>query len=116
MGMKITLDLDFDAINETTLKAYMAHLAQYNLRIEQIIEHILLSELDIYYEPEYRDIDREHSKDYEYLKLWWDQNMKVWFNLNFEREYKDFKTDLDKIFNKDFIKFLEQASKKPVRG
>ena len=50
-----------------------------------------------------------------YLKQWWDQNMRVWFNLNFEREYKDFKIDLDKIFNKDFIKFLEQASKKPVR-
>lgn len=114
MGMKITLDLDFQAINEETLKEYMAHLAKYNLRIEDIIEHILLSELDVYYDPDDRDKDREHSKDYEYLKQWWNQNMKVWFNLNFERAYEDFKSNKN-IFNEDYIKFLAQATKKVVK-
>lgn len=106
MGMKITLDLDFRVINEEILKEYQEHLKKYDLRIEDILEQFLLSDLDVF---------SPATNDHELAMVWFNSRIGLEYNLGSgDRIYKQFKSDTTP-YNEEYIKFLIEATKKVDR-
>ena len=101
--MKITLDLNFECINEDILKEYQAHLKKYGLRIEDIMEQFLLSDLDVF---------SPATNDHELAMAWFNSRLGLEYNLDrFEGGYKQFRSDTNP-YNKDYERLLREVAKK----
>ncbi len=109
--MKITMELDFTCINEEILKEYQDHLAKWGIKIENILEQFLLSEMDVYNDPLNHE---EHSKEFLDAMAWFKRRMGLEYNLHAERNYKPFKSTKDP-FNETYKRYLINSAKHSLR-
>lgn len=102
MGMKITLDLNFECINEEILKEYQAHLKKFGLRIEDIMEQFLLSDLDVF---------SPATNDHELAMAWFNSRLGLEYNLRRFGGYKQFESETNP-YNKDLEHLMIEIAKK----